>query len=294
MLESSLEFLRCVRCESKLDLDIFKFGKEIDEGLLECCNCGLVFPIIEKIPIMWDDFPRYLSSRKILGGRIYRSSESQKIKFFLKSSLSKIIPTHEDRTLLEERWSKIYQNSRKDSGFYSVIKKSLGSISKSKFAVEYGCSIGVMTSYLSDHHEMVFGVDRSFSALQYAKNSFRNNLDYVAADLLSPVFGKLQFDMVLALNVLELVEPLKFLEHVSKQICSGYFVISDPYDFDRGTKSVNISLNEKELRKFLQDLNFEISPDTKNPSYVPWTLKLNQRATLNYNVDLILCKKSSS
>ena len=291
MLETSLKFLRCVRCKSRLQLDVFKFRKEIDEGILECNNCGLVFPIIEKIPIMWDDFPRYLSSRKILGGRLYRSSESPKMRNFLKSSLSKITPTHEDRTLLEERWSKIYQNSKKSSRFYSMVKKSLDSVNKSNFVVEYGCSIGIMTSYLANRHEMVFGVDRSFDALRYAKNSSKTNLDYVVADLLSPVFGDLRFDLVLALNILELVEPLDLLKHVSKQICSGYFIISDPYDFDRGTKSVSISLNEIELRKNLQKLNFKISSETKKPSYVPWKLKLNPRATLNYKVDLIMCKK---
>lgn len=294
MLETSLEFLRCVRCESKLQLDAFKFGKEVDEEILECGNCGLVFPIIEKIPIMWDDFPRYLSSRKILGGRLYRSSESQKMRSFLKSSLSKITSTHEDRTLLEERWSKIYQNSRKGSRFYSTVKRSLDSVNKSGFVVEYGCSIGIMTSYLADRHEMVFGVDRSFDALRYAKNSFKTNLDYIAADLLSPVFGNLQFDLILALNILELVEPLDLLKRVSKQNCSGYFIVSDPYDFDRGTKSVSISLNEIELRKNLQKLNFKISSETKKPSYVPWVLKLNSRATLNYKVDLIMCKRSTS
>ena len=294
MLETSLEFLRCVRCESELQLDVFKFGKEIDEGILECSNCGLTFPIIEKIPIMWDDFSKYLSSRQILGGRLYCSSESQKMRHFLKSSLSKITSTHEDRTLLEERWSKIYQNSRKDSIFYSTVKKFLDSVNKSKFVVEYGCSIGIMTSYLANRHKMVFGVDRSFDALRFAKNTSKANLDYIAADLLSPIFGNLQFDLILALNILELVEPLDLLQHVSKQISSGYFVISDPYDFDRGPKSVSISLNEIELRTNLRNLNFKISSETKKPSYTPWKLKLNSRATLNYKVDLIVCKKSSN
>ena len=55
MLESSLEFLRCVRCSSKLELTTFKYDKEILEGFLECKKCDSKFPIIEKIPIMWDD-----------------------------------------------------------------------------------------------------------------------------------------------------------------------------------------------------------------------------------------------
>ena len=33
MLESSLEFLRCVRCSSKLELNAFKLDEEIEEGI---------------------------------------------------------------------------------------------------------------------------------------------------------------------------------------------------------------------------------------------------------------------
>ena len=58
-----------------------------------------------------------------------------------------------------------------------------------------------MTSSMADNHDMVFGIDRSFSALRYAKKSFKNNLDYIVANLLSPVFGKSKFDLILALNV---------------------------------------------------------------------------------------------
>ena len=44
--------------------------------------------------------------------------------------------------------------------------------------------------------------------LECKKIFSKNNLDYIVADSLSPVFGKLQFDLILALNVLELIEPL--------------------------------------------------------------------------------------
>jgi len=87
MLESSLEFLRCVRCGAKLELDTIKSDKEILEGILECKKCKLQFPIINKIPILWDDFSQYLSSRRILGGKLYKFAHSQKIKNFVKSMI---------------------------------------------------------------------------------------------------------------------------------------------------------------------------------------------------------------
>ncbi len=290
MLESSLQFLRCVGCGSKLELDAFHVDAEIEEGILICKKCCLEFPIIEKIPILWDDFSEYLSSRKILGGKLYQLIQTPHLKKFLKSSLSKINPVYDDRTELEERWSTIYQNS-KNSKFYSFLKSNLNITKKSDLVLEYGCSIGIMTSFLAESHQMVFGIDRSFTALRYAKKSYKNNLDYVVSDFLYPVFGNLQFDLVLALNVLELVEPMELLNNVSKQISTGYFVVTDPYDFDRGANSVKKPLDEITLRMNLKNLGFKITSKTKNPSNISWNLRLNSRTTLNYKVDFVIGKK---
>jgi len=89
MHESSVEFLRCVRCGSRLELEVFTYDLEIEKGIFECQKCKLTFPIIEKIPILWDDFSEYLSSCKILGGKLYQLSNTGKMKNFLKYSLSK-------------------------------------------------------------------------------------------------------------------------------------------------------------------------------------------------------------
>lgn len=196
----------------------------------------------------------------------------------------------EDRTALEKRWSTIYQNS-KSTKFYCTIKDNIKSIKRTKLVLEYGCSIGVMTAALARSHDMVFGIDRSFTALQYAKKSYKNNLDYVAADLLSPVFGNLQFGLVLALNVMDLVEPEELLSRISKQVSDGHIIFADPYDFDRGVNSVKKSVDETTLRNSLTDLGFKISAKTKRPSFIPWNLKLNPRATLNYKVDLVIGKR---
>ena len=290
MHEFSLNFLRCVRCGSKLELDVFKKETEIDEGILECKKCTLCFPIIKKIPIIWDDFSKYISERMMLGGKLFNFASHDKMKKFLKHSLSISKRNTDDRTTLEERWSRIYQNSQK-SKFYSIIKNELDLMPKSKLVLEYGCSIGIMTSFLANSNQNVFGIDRSFSAISVAKKTQKDNLDYFVADLMSDVFGNTKFDLILALNVLELVEPKDLLKYISQQILKGHFVISDPYDFDRGKNSVKKPLDELTLRTSLEELGFAISVKTKKPSYLTWNLKLNPRSTLNYKVDLIIAKK---
>ena len=291
MLESTVKFLRCVRCSSKLELDVFDLDREINEGMLKCLNCNLTFPIIQKIPIMWDDFSKYLFHRRYLSGYLYRNAKDKKIKEYVKSILSENSFSENDRSIIEERWTRIYQNS-KNSKFYSAIKKHLESVvPKTKFILEYGCSIGLLTSHLSNSHDVVFGIDRSFHAIMIAKKSLKQNLDYVVADSLSPVFGKLKFDMVIGLNILEFIEPDKLLHHISNQITSGHIVISDPYDFDRGLNSVRTFVDESTLRSMISKFNFKIIQNTKNPSFIPWNLKINSRAELNYKVDLVIAKK---
>ena len=290
MHEFSLNLLRCVRCGSKLELDVFKKETEIDEGILECKKCTLCFPIIKKIPIIWDDFSKYISERMMLGGKLFNFASHDKMKKFLKHTLSISKRNTDDRTTLEERWSRIYQNSQK-SKFYSIIKNELDTVPKSKLVLEYGCSIGIMTSFLANSNQNVFGIDRSFSAISVAKKIQKDNLDYFVADLMSDVFGNTKFDLILALNVLELVEPKDLLQYISQQIPTGHFVISDPYDFDRGKNSVKKPLDELTLRTSLDELGFTISVKTKKPSYLTWNLKLNPRSTLNYKVDLIIAKK---
>jgi len=177
------------------------------------------------------------------------------------------------------------------SRFYSRVKNELGKLPNSKLVLEYGCSIGIISSFLANSSQTIFGVDRSFNAIRIAKKESKENLDYFVADLHSPIFGKTKFDLIVALNLLELVEPADFLKQISGQIQKGYLIITDPYDNDRGKNSVKRPLDEVTLRQNLKNLKFKITPSTNTPSKISWNLKLNPRATINYKVDLVVTKK---
>ena len=289
MKEFSLDYLRCVKCGSKLELDVFKKQREIEEGILECKKCKSLYPIIEKIPILWDDFTNYISMRRKLGSKLVHSV-SNPMKKFLKNSLTQNIKNVEDRTNIEDRWTNIYQNSSR-SKFYSTIKNELRTLPNSKLVLEYGCSIGLMSSFLANSSQTVFGIDRSFSAIKIATRESKENLDYFVADSLSPIFGKTKFDLIVALNLLELIEPVDFLKQISTQIQKGYLIISDPYDNDRGKNSVKTPLDENTLRQNLKNLKFSIISGTDTPSKISWNLKINSRTTLNYKVDFVVAEK---
>ena len=290
MLESTLKFIRCLKCNSNLNVEIYKDSNEIDEGILKCEKCQLKFPIIDKIPIMFIDFKKYISEHKILSGKLYKLASSDEIKKFLKLSLNNLIWNKIDKTEIEERWSQIY-NINKNNEFYKIIKLYLASIPKSKLVLEYGCSIGIITTHSSKSNERVFGIDKSFSAIQIAKKNKKNNVEYVVSDFKYNPFLNTKFNLIIALNVLELMEPDILLKQISKQISSGYVIISDPYDFERGGNSVKNPMNEIVLRKKLKNLKFKITSKTKTPSNIQWNLKLYDRASLNYKVDVVIAKK---
>jgi 2-polyprenyl-3-methyl-5-hydroxy-6-metoxy-1,4-benzoquinol methylase/uncharacterized protein YbaR (Trm112 family) len=290
MLESTLKFIRCPKCNSNLNIEIYKNSNEINEGILKCEKCQLEFPIIDKIPIMFIDFKKYISEHKILSEKLYKLASSNEVKKFLKLSLNNVIWNKIDKTGVEERWSQIY-NINKNNEFYKIIKSYLVSIPKSKLVLEYGCSIGIITKHISDSSEKVFGIDKSFNAIHLAKKIQKNNLDYIVSDFTSTPFKNKKFDLIVGLNILELMEPNILLKQISKQISAGYIMITDPYDYERGINSVKHPINELLLRKNLRELKFKINKETEKPSFIPWNLKLYDRASLNYKVDIVIAKK---
>ena len=167
----------------------------------------------------------------------------------------------------------------------------MNKIPKKKLVLEYGCSIGIISNHISNQSEKVFGIDKSFNAIQYAKKNQNKNIEYIVSDFASHPFGNKKFDLIIGLNILELMEPNNLLKIVSNQITNGHVFITDPYDYDRGINSVKCPMDENILRKKLTELKFKISNNTKNPSFTPWNLRLYDRASLNYKVDLIIAKK---
>jgi 2-polyprenyl-3-methyl-5-hydroxy-6-metoxy-1,4-benzoquinol methylase/uncharacterized protein YbaR (Trm112 family) len=282
LLESTVNFLRCIHCNSKLDTEIYSKDSEIIEGFLVCTKCNHKFPIIDKIPIIWNDFSKFLFKRKSLGEELYGLSKSQSVKQFVKNSMKS---NSSERSQIEKHWTQIYQNSR-NSKFYQTLKKFLLEID-SKISLEYGCSIGTISSFLGKQSQDVFGIDRSFYSIQIAKRRSSCNVDYIVSDALSPIFGAQKFDLIVGLNILELINPSDLISHVSRQITSGHLVISDPYDFERGSNSVETKFDSESLRDYLSKSGFKISKKTRIPVFVPWNLKINERTTLNYKVDVI-------
>jgi 2-polyprenyl-3-methyl-5-hydroxy-6-metoxy-1,4-benzoquinol methylase/uncharacterized protein YbaR (Trm112 family) len=285
----SLKYVRCIHCKGTLTLESFKESEEIEEGILTCQDCHNRYPIVENVPIFWNSLASYLSNRQQLGGHLYVLSKNEKLKHFFKDSLRNTTKNSDDVTNLEKHWVSIYQNSTK-SRFYTQIRKILGKLPRKDLALEHGCSIGNMTKNLAKNNNIVFGIDQSFFAILEAKKNKMKNLDYFVANSTNQPFGDEKFGLVLALNVLELIEPKDFLKVLSLHTY-GTAIISDPYDYERGKNSVKERMNAEQVRAELQRLGF-VLVNGKIPKFIPWKIRVNSRLSLNYKVDLIVAKKS--
>jgi hypothetical protein len=140
---------------------------------------------------------------------------------------------------------------------------------------------------LAKYHGKVFGIDKSFFALLEAKNRNLKNADFFLADSLKHPFGNEKFELSVALNVLELIEPLELLKIITRQT-RRFVILSDPYDYERGKHSVKEKLDAKSLRIHLTKLGFKFLQNTGKPSFIDWKLSVNSRLELHYKVDLIL------
>lgn len=291
MHEYSLKHLRCIKCLGRLEADILSQGFEIEEGFLHCKNCDTRFPIIDKIVIL-RDLGSYLSVRPRLGGELVLASRTDTMKSFVKKALAQIKRGQKDLSIIEKRWAQIYAKNR-NSKFYMTIKNVFDSANITGTAIEHGCSIGIIAEYLARTNLHVFGIDRSYYALSYAKKSYAENLDYFVADSQEHPFGRSKFDIVVALNLFELIEPTPLLKLLSRQVAGGgLLVISDPYDYERGESSVKTPLREDSVRAKLEKNGLAVTKDTTKPSFIPWTLRLYDRAILQYKVDLIIGKNT--
>jgi len=286
LLDYALKFLKCVNCQNKLDYEPL----ETNEGIIHCNNCKTDYPVIDGIPIVWSNFSKYLENRASLGTCLINISSSQKMKSFVKQHLSQIKNLTNDLYSLEEKWVTVYQKST-NSEFYDTIKNEIISISGNQNCIEYGCSIGIISEHLAKSNSHVFGIDKSFSAIKHAKQNSSQNVDYIISDILINPFENAEFDLVVALNILELVEPQNLIDLISKQIKKGFLLMSDPYDYERGPRTVSKPLDAISLRKTLENCGFKISENTVKPNFIPWNLQINPRTNLNYLCDLVVAKK---
>ncbi len=287
---------------------------ECVEGFLKCKECEAIYPIIEGVAVVVDNIVQYIEKRIEIYGRWILNCKSNDLKEYLKNIGKKIqgttivdryeeggilFPTYkwmqsenhsEDRLMNLLRW-KIKPNEIHHKIIHGLSPKLDGIV------LDIGCATGMTSIQLTKKFSFVIGVDSSFSFIKEArKNMYESNLsnvEFFVMDVVHIPFSQLKFDLIIALNVIELINVRLFLRKMHKILKpQAEMIIASPYDFNR-ERTFDETYDEKSLRDLLQKSGFEISMKTASETFTPWILKISERIYLFYFVDFIKVKKIS-
>jgi SAM-dependent methyltransferase/uncharacterized protein YbaR (Trm112 family) len=280
---------------------------ECVEGFLSCNICTSKYPIIQGIPILLENFNKYACKRIITFGNWILNSKSPEIRSFLKSEGAKIrVSTYNDRYEENGIWYKPYLNTHNrypaNDRLLSLFKNEINphhiykiltteEINLNGIGLDIGCSIGTSTFEMSKNLSYVFGIDLSFSFILKARKIMatrkRRNMEFLIADATNLPFKSKFFQSIIALNVIDRIDFNKLIVAVNGSLKkNGKLILMDPYHFvDNYGKDKFDSI---QIRKKLGKFGYKIN---KEESYIPWILKMNDRAYLFYFVDFIVAKK---
>ena len=114
------------------------------------------------------------------------------------------------------------------------VKKLVQSLGKNGTALDLGCGNGSLSHELSRLGFEVYGVDRSDSGIQIAREAFPQvqfSLGDVEEDLSPDPFQAESFDVVVSTEVVEhLYRPRRLVENAFRLLKpAGHFIVSTPY-----------------------------------------------------------------
>jgi SAM-dependent methyltransferase/uncharacterized protein YbaR (Trm112 family) len=311
LIKKIISDLHCVNNSCKrngLTLESLReVGDECIEGFLSCNVCNSQYPIVQGVPIILQNFHEYARERIITYGKWIINSKSSKLKDFLRSVGMKIhFPTsndiYEENNILYKAYLYNHHHYHFEDRLLSLLKKKIEpnhiykmlgkkNLNLNGIGLDIGCCFGSSTFELAKRLPFVFGVDLSFSFIREARNIMHDkmtkNVEFIVSDAINLPFESRFFQSIIALNLVDRVDPHKLMASINRCIKdNGKLILIDPYHFVN--ENSNDQFDSIQIRKIVEKLGYKIN---SNESYVPWIVKMNERSYLFYFVDFIVANR---
>jgi ubiquinone/menaquinone biosynthesis C-methylase UbiE len=113
------------------------------------------------------------------------------------------------------------------------------------------------------------------------------NIEFIVSDAINLPFESSFFQSIIALNLVDRVNPNKLIVSINRCIKdNGKLILIDPYHFV--DENSNHEFDSIQIRKIIEKFGYKIN---SNESYIPWIVKMNERAYLFYFVDFIVANR---
>ena len=118
----------------------------------------------------------------------------------------------------ERTYLKFIENARKHLKFTDLV-------------LDFGCGTGIVSNEIAENVKMVYAVDISSKMIEIARNKAFGrkiqNVDYVYSTVFDERFTRNTFDVILAFNVLHLLEDSqKVIQRINELLKPGGYIIS--------------------------------------------------------------------
>jgi SAM-dependent methyltransferase len=261
----------------------------VEVGTLVCRRpgCGRHFPVIDGLPILVADLPAYLADQRasILRRRDLPEWAQTLLDLPLGEGDAERAAEHASATWQTAHWETPAPELAEIARPFPALVGALldrhlpRGGRRRRLGLDAGAGAGAFTLALARRMDVAVGLELHFATARAARERVRRQRDgrratFVVADAENPPFPEGAFDVVLALNLLDVVaHPTRVFAALDRCLRpGGLLVVTTPFAYTEARTVLAEQLDEAELLALLDD--YEILDDHPR---VPWHVPIDDR-----------------
>lgn len=220
------ELLCCPMCRRSLGVEGFKYGTEVEEGVLRCTECTRIYPIIDGIPRLLPDSLAHLVPANHRA--FFRRHSSVMAPFLARCGPSEQRRWRDVEKLAHASYSYQWRKFKEmfphwEQLFVDSIRPIEPSFFSGRLGLDAGCGFGRSLYYAASYGAEVVGMDLS-EAVESARENTRSlrSVHVVQADIYHPPLRDRSLDFVYSIGVLHLLpDPKRGFHSLARLLAPG-------------------------------------------------------------------------